>query len=419
MTENNLPAIQAGNRGLILNNMDDMVRFAEGIVRSGLAPKSFDTSAKVVIAVQSGLELGMMPMQALQGLHVINGKVGLSGDTAVALIQASGKAVVFKRFFEGDESTDEYRAVIVSKREGSEHEDRTEFSIGDARTAKLWGKAGPWTQYWKRMLMYRAIGFHSRDYFGDVTKGMVVKEELDDYPVHEAPNCKTPKREDRIPVESKTMDGDGNPAPEAGTDAGGADAGTIEVMLRGCLNKFQEKANSRDEGYIPSEELLESFNRFCKRVFISEGEHDYTNPEIFTVDMISKVNERIDSAYFHTVLDEWADTPELTEEPETPAEVDKTSENSAESNSDPADVKSFDELAEEAATEKAEEDAMTEAEVEEHSKKKFGKQWKFKCLNPKCKKPLFDEAKGTPEKPICPSCLGSEIRKAEDDTNVE
>ena len=55
----------ANVRGLRLTTLDDMLRFAEVVIKSGLAPKSFDTPEKVVIALVTGLELGISAMQSL------------------------------------------------------------------------------------------------------------------------------------------------------------------------------------------------------------------------------------------------------------------------------------------------------------------------------------------------------------------
>jgi hypothetical protein len=58
----------------------------------------------------------------------------------------------------------------------------TRFSVADAKRAKLWGKAGPWTEYPQRMLRFRALGFRLNDTFPDVLKGLKTVEELRDYP---------------------------------------------------------------------------------------------------------------------------------------------------------------------------------------------------------------------------------------------
>ena len=57
------------------------------------------------------------------------------------------------------------------------------FSVANAKTARLWGKQGPWTQYPERMLAQRARGFALRDAFPDALKGIITREEAEDIPV--------------------------------------------------------------------------------------------------------------------------------------------------------------------------------------------------------------------------------------------
>lgn len=56
------------------------------------------------------------------------------------------------------------------------------FTMLDARKAKLIGKAGPWTDYPERMLMWRARSWACRDEFGDVLCGLGFFEEASDVP---------------------------------------------------------------------------------------------------------------------------------------------------------------------------------------------------------------------------------------------
>ena len=55
MSAATLSLAPANVRGLRLTTLDDLLRFAEVVVKSGLAPKSFDTPEKVVIALVTGL----------------------------------------------------------------------------------------------------------------------------------------------------------------------------------------------------------------------------------------------------------------------------------------------------------------------------------------------------------------------------
>lgn len=169
-----------GSRGIELRTMEDAWRMATAVVKSGLAPRGINTAEAALIAIQSGMELGMTPMQSLQNLTVINGKMGITGDAALALVQSSGLMEEYDAHMEG--AADQRRAVIVSRRRGRAAEYRTEFAVADAKKAGLWGKAGPWTQYPDRMLHYRCLGFHLRDYYPEPLKGFKTSEELQDYP---------------------------------------------------------------------------------------------------------------------------------------------------------------------------------------------------------------------------------------------
>jgi len=92
-------------------------------------------------------------------------------------------------------------AICEAKRKGYPTATVVQFSVADAKRAGLWGKAGPWTQYPRRMLQLRARGFALRDGFPDVLKGLVTAEEAQDYPQAsppaEAPAAPLPRLEQK------------------------------------------------------------------------------------------------------------------------------------------------------------------------------------------------------------------------------
>ena len=68
-----------------------------------------------------------------------------------------------------------------------------EFSVEDAKRAKLWGKSGPWQQYPERMLLWRARSF-AFDLFSDALCGLYLKEELESSTdFNEKPPTQTPE----------------------------------------------------------------------------------------------------------------------------------------------------------------------------------------------------------------------------------
>lgn len=176
--------IPANSRGVALTSYEDMLRFSQAVSKSGLAPKGMERPEAILVAIQMGLELGLSPMGALQNIAVINGRPGIFGDAALALVRNSGLCESYKQNLEGE--GDNRVAVVRSARKGEEPLE-TRFSVADAKKAQLWGKSGPWTQYPERMLMFRARGFNLRDNFSDVLKGFKTTEELQDYPATEKP----------------------------------------------------------------------------------------------------------------------------------------------------------------------------------------------------------------------------------------
>jgi len=171
-------SIEIGNRGLALRNLEDMYRFAQHVANSGLAPKSFVRPEQIMIAIQMGAELGMPPMKSLQSFAVVNGQARLWGDVPLALVRQSGNLEYIKESIEGD-SDDSMYAICITKRKGDPEPKTTKFSVADAKKAGLWGKAGTWQSYPKRMLQYRARSFNLRDNFPDCFGGATIAEEYE------------------------------------------------------------------------------------------------------------------------------------------------------------------------------------------------------------------------------------------------
>lgn len=176
-----LPALQSGGqvRPIVPQDFDGAWRIANAVVKAGMAPKEFDTAEKAMVAILHGLEVGMTPMAALQSIAIVNGRPTIWGDGALALVRGSGKLEHFNEWIEGD--GDQRIAVCEVKRKGDPTAIRRTFSVHDAKIAKLWEKAGPWSQYPNRMLQMRARAFALRDGFADVLRGLGIAEEVGDY----------------------------------------------------------------------------------------------------------------------------------------------------------------------------------------------------------------------------------------------
>jgi hypothetical protein len=161
-----------------VDSIEAAMRCAEIIAKSSFCPKGMAGRAgDVVIALQMGQELGLKPMQAIQNIAVINGRPSLWGDAMLAVCRQSPDFEYIK-----EEYLEDTKTYICRVKRKHEPEFMQRFSEVDAKTAKLWGKDGPWTQYPRRMLQMRARGFALRDAFPDLLRGIITCEEATDMP---------------------------------------------------------------------------------------------------------------------------------------------------------------------------------------------------------------------------------------------
>jgi hypothetical protein len=183
-------------RAIVPTNMDEAWRVATLLVRSGLAPRDVNTPERAMVAIMTGLELGLPPMTAIQRIAVINGRPCIWGDAVPAVAQRTGLLVAWDEGING-EGDDMYAYCRVTRRVDSESTitRSSTFSVVDAKKAGLWstdakvtrkGRNGesytkdndsPWYRFPKRMLQMRArVAF--RDLFADAMCGLYIAEEM-------------------------------------------------------------------------------------------------------------------------------------------------------------------------------------------------------------------------------------------------
>lgn len=193
--------IEISGGSIQLKTLDEMYRWAQYVIDSELAPKAYKKPTAVIVAVQLGIELGFPgPMTSLKAIDVIEGIPTLKGQAAMALCWSKG---VFKEVeplhYSGE--GDEYKVTFVAWRKGNAQPLVTEYSITDARKAKLLGKQN-WEKSPKEMLGWRAIGKWMKLYASDVTLGMPLFEEAIDYDIQPLkPSAPELKPGDAAPLE--------------------------------------------------------------------------------------------------------------------------------------------------------------------------------------------------------------------------
>lgn len=144
-----------------------------------LLPREPMSEADILGVQLLGRSLGLGVMQALNGIHVVEGRVTLAARTMTALVRQSPSCV----YLECEESTHE-RCTFVTRRRGSTREQRITWTLDDARRAGLLpGRDGSnWQKYPAAMLRARASADLCGMVYSDVLLGLSSTEELADEP---------------------------------------------------------------------------------------------------------------------------------------------------------------------------------------------------------------------------------------------
>ena len=173
---------------LVPQTYGELERWAAKVAGTDFVPKEYRGKPNdVLICAQYAQEIGLGIIEGLRSIAVINGKPSVYGDGALALCINSSVCEYVKEspILDGAGNITGY--VCEAKRKNQDAK-FSRFTIDDAKKAKLWEKRGsggqdtPWITYPQRMLQMRARGFALRDAFPDVLKGLITREEAQDYP---------------------------------------------------------------------------------------------------------------------------------------------------------------------------------------------------------------------------------------------
>ena len=82
--------LTAQRTSLAPRTIQEALDFSAYLAKSDLIPRDYQNKPhNIFVAVQYGMELGLPPMQALQGIAVINGRPSMWGDAVLAVVMVS------------------------------------------------------------------------------------------------------------------------------------------------------------------------------------------------------------------------------------------------------------------------------------------------------------------------------------------
>lgn len=122
---------------------------------NGMIPAQ-PSPAKVLLLAETGSMLGLHPMAALQGIHIIEGKPTLSANLLSAVVRRAGHRLRVMTTGSWDDGSFIARAELV-RHDDPEFTYVVEWTKARAERAGLLGKKGPWNSYPEAMAKARAI----------------------------------------------------------------------------------------------------------------------------------------------------------------------------------------------------------------------------------------------------------------------
>src|SRR5690606_20925427 len=162
--------------GLDLDLFERAEQIAVRLSKSTLLPSALrGKPADLAVIMITGYELGLSPMQALRGLHVVEGRPVLSADLIVGLVKKHPAC----KYFRLVESSDG-RATYDTLREGEPEPTRITWAIQQPVKAGLTGRSN-WKAHPAAMLRARASAALARAVYPDVAMGIYDPDEALDF----------------------------------------------------------------------------------------------------------------------------------------------------------------------------------------------------------------------------------------------
>ena len=153
-------------------SLDSRITYAKALAASDLLPRAYQGKpANVLLAIEYGDALGLAPIAAIQGVHIVDGKPTASAQLIGALVRRAGHRLRVVVNAEGTAA----KATIV-RSDDPDFEFTSIWTMERAQAAGLIGK-GTWKQYPAAMLKARAITEVARDACPEALSGVAYTAE--------------------------------------------------------------------------------------------------------------------------------------------------------------------------------------------------------------------------------------------------
>lgn len=153
-----------------LRNWESKKELAATLLRSGFLSPSFKTPEQVIAVMLKGQELGIPAMEALNSIHVVNGKPAVSPQLMLSLARRSKELDDVKIEHTGDSCI-----VTITRKGQSPH--TSHFGDQEARSLGLHTRDN-YRKQAHSMYQWRALAANLRVTFPDIIGGLYTPEEM-------------------------------------------------------------------------------------------------------------------------------------------------------------------------------------------------------------------------------------------------
>ncbi|MDR1104175.1 MAG: hypothetical protein LBK92_02310 [Endomicrobium sp.] len=158
------------------------------IIPSGLAKvfyeskifKDVQSEAQAIVKILAGREMGLSPIQSMNGVYIVENKIGYETKILLSKLKKSGKYDYEVAFSENKEkvekATVDFFRIRTNGQEGKEFIGSSQFTIQDAARIGLINKQA-YKNYPQLMMFYRAASNGMKMYCPDILDGAALAED--------------------------------------------------------------------------------------------------------------------------------------------------------------------------------------------------------------------------------------------------
>jgi hypothetical protein len=182
--------VEAAPVGQVFSNFpskaewETMSMVAQTLRQGGVLPKSIDTVPKMIVALQAGREIGLAPMEAMNSLYFVNGKVAMYGEAVPNQIMRAGHQIKWGK-------CDATQAEVTIIRGDNGEKMTTKFTMKEAEE-RGYTSNQVYKKFPENMLKWRALSMTAKFIAPDALRGVQIKEVMEaevidvDSPFHDA-----------------------------------------------------------------------------------------------------------------------------------------------------------------------------------------------------------------------------------------